>query len=65
MKCSVVMDVYKQQTFLTQNYYPLMDCKAIMELYVICESICMSSIKEFITWVLDKKEFLKKLINMY
>lgn len=49
MKCSVAMDVYKQQTFLTQNCYPLVDCKAIMELYVICESICMSSIKEFIT----------------
>lgn len=45
------MDVYKLQAFLTHNYYPL------VELYVICDSICISSIKEFITWVLDKKEF--------
>lgn len=34
-----------------------MDFKAIVELYVVCESICIPSIKEFITWVLDKKEF--------
>lgn len=47
MKCSDVMNVYKGLTF--QKHNSIIPWWTVKLFYVVRESICISSIKEFIT----------------